>query len=276
MAFDPTRYGMPPKSIESVDPMQLMALDVARRTLEDAGYGERAFDRERASVIVGASGGTGDVGSQYGLRAELPRFSGELPAEVAERLPEWTEDSFAGILLNVIAGRIANRLNFGGVNFTTDAACASSLAAVYQGVTELTGGRSDFVIAGGVDTVQGPFGYLCFSKTQALSPRGRCSTFDESARRDRHLRGHRDGGAEAPRRRRARRRSHLRRDQGRRRQQRRQRQGHDGAAARGSAARHAPRLPARRASGRRASACSRPTAPARWSATRPSCRAPCG
>ena len=99
---------------------------------------------------------------------------------MADRLPEWTEDSFAGILLNVIAGRIANRLDFGGVNFTVDAACASSLAAVYQGVTELVAGRSDFVIAGGVDTVQGPFGYLCFSKTQALSPRGRCSTFDAS------------------------------------------------------------------------------------------------
>ena len=180
MAFDPMRYGMPPKSITSVDPMQLMALEVARQTIEDAGYHEKAFDRERASVIVGASGGTGDVGSQYGLRSELPRFSGALPAEVAERLPEWTEDSFAGILLNVIAGRVANRLNFGGVNFTIDAACASSLAAVYQGVTELVAGRSDFVVAGGVDTVQGPFGYLCFSKTQALSPRGRCSTFDAS------------------------------------------------------------------------------------------------
>ena len=178
MAFDPTKYGMPPKSLESVDPMQLMALEVARRTLAYAGYDAKPFDRERASVIVGASGGTGDVGSQYGLRSELPRFSGQLPADVADRLPEWTEDSFAGILLNVIAGRIANRLNFGGVNFTTDAACASSLAAVYQGVTELVAGRSDIVLAGGVDTVQGPFGYLCFSKTQALSPRGRCNTFD--------------------------------------------------------------------------------------------------
>lgn len=180
MAFDPVKYGMPPKSIEAVDPMQLMALQVARDTLVDAGYHEKAFDRERASVILGASGGTGDVGSQYGLRSELPRFQGELPADVADRLPEWTEDSFAGILLNVIAGRIANRLNFGGVNFTTDAACASSLAAVYQGVSELIAGRSDLVLAGGVDTVQGPFGYLCFSKTQALSPRGRCATFDAS------------------------------------------------------------------------------------------------
>jgi 3-oxoacyl-(acyl-carrier-protein) synthase/NAD(P)H-dependent flavin oxidoreductase YrpB (nitropropane dioxygenase family) len=181
LAFDPTRYGMPPKSIESVDPMQLMALEVARRTLADAGYESRDFDRERASVIIGASGGAGDVGSQYGVRSELPRFHGNLPDDIANRLPEWTEDTFAGILLNVIAGRIANRLNFGGVNFATDAACASSLAALYQGISELTAGRSDLVIAGGVDTVQGPFGYMCFSKTQALSPRGRCSTFDEVA-----------------------------------------------------------------------------------------------
>lgn len=181
LVFDPTRYGMPPKSIESVDPMQLMALDIARQTLSDAGYEQRGFNREKASVIIGASGGAGDVGMQYGLRSELPRFSGELPGAVAERLPQWTEDTFAGILINVMAGRIANRLDFGGVNFATDAACASSLAAIYQGINELLSGRSDLVIAGGVDTVQGPFGYLCFSKTQALSPRGRCRTFDESA-----------------------------------------------------------------------------------------------
>lgn len=181
LVFDPTRYGMPPKSIESVDPMQLMALDIARQTLSDAGYEQRGFNREKASVIIGASGGAGDVGMQYGLRSELPRFKGDLPGEIAGRLPQWTEDTFAGILINVMAGRIANRLDFGGVNFATDAACASSLAAIYQGINELLSGRSDLVIAGGVDTVQGPFGYLCFSKTQALSPRGRCRTFDESA-----------------------------------------------------------------------------------------------
>ena len=181
MVFDPTRYGMPPKSMESVDPIQLMALEVARQTLADAGYEHRVFNRERASVIIGASGGAADVGTQYGLRSEWVRFQGWLPDDVASRLPEWTEDTFAGILPNVIAGRIANRLNFGGVNFSTDAACASSLAALYQGVAELAAGRSDLVIAGGVDTNQGPSSYMGFSKTHALSPQGRCSTFDEGA-----------------------------------------------------------------------------------------------
>jgi len=37
---------------------------VARRTLVDAGYGTRPFDRERASVFIGASGGAGDFGLQ--------------------------------------------------------------------------------------------------------------------------------------------------------------------------------------------------------------------
>lgn len=181
MTFDPTLYGMVPNSVRSVDPMQLMALEVARLAIADSGYESRTFDRDRTSVIIGASGGAGDVGMQYGLRAEMPRFLGDLPEDVADHLPEWTEDTFAGILLNVLAGRISNRLNLGGVNFTTDAACASSLAAIYQGVNELLSGRSDMILAGGVDTVQGPFGYMCFSKTQALSPRGKCNTLDAEA-----------------------------------------------------------------------------------------------
>ena len=41
--------------------------------------------------------------------------------------------------------------------------------------------RADMVILGGVDTVQNPFTYLAFSKTQAFSPRGRCRPFDASA-----------------------------------------------------------------------------------------------
>lgn len=185
MPFDPMRYGIPPRAIPALDPLQLMTLEVARRCLEDAGYtGDEAgpkAQRLKSSIILGASGGAGDVGAQYAVRSEMPRFLGELDAEAAKHLPEWTEDSFAGILLNVAAGRAANRLDFGGVNYTVDAACASSLSAVYQAVLELETGRSDLVLAGGIDTVQGPFGYLCFSKTRALSPRGQCSTFQETA-----------------------------------------------------------------------------------------------
>jgi acyl transferase domain-containing protein/NAD(P)H-dependent flavin oxidoreductase YrpB (nitropropane dioxygenase family) len=179
--FDPMRFGIPPNSLKSIDPMQLLALEAVRRALDDAGYADGGADREHTTVILGAGGGLGDVGLQYGVRSELPRVNETNSERAWERLPEWTEESFPGSLLNVAAGRIASRYDIGGSNFVVDAACASSLAAVDLAVRELESGRSKLAIAGGVDTLQGPFAYLCFSKTQALSPRGQARTFDKNA-----------------------------------------------------------------------------------------------
>lgn len=179
--FNPTKYGMPPNTLTSIEPLQLLTLEVVQKALEDAGYSNRPFPRERTSVILGSSGGISDLGQLYSFRSNLPLFMKNITPDALSKLPEWTEDSFAGILLNVAAGRVANRFDFGGVNYTVDAACASSLAAVYQAVRELENETSDIVIVGGTDTLQNPFSYLCFSKTQALSPRGKCRTFDESA-----------------------------------------------------------------------------------------------
>jgi acyl transferase domain-containing protein/NAD(P)H-dependent flavin oxidoreductase YrpB (nitropropane dioxygenase family)/NAD(P)-dependent dehydrogenase (short-subunit alcohol dehydrogenase family) len=190
--FDPLQYGIPPNSLRSIEPLHLLTLEVVRAAFQDAGYLDRPFPRERTSVILGAGGGA-DLGGRYGFRSMLPYFlhgtangngSGdrqEIVKELSEMLPEWTEDSFAGILTNVAAGRIANRFDLGGRNFTVDAACAASLAAVDLAVRELEQGTSDMVVVGGADTMQSPFAYLCFSKTHALSPRGRCHTFDDSS-----------------------------------------------------------------------------------------------
>jgi acyl transferase domain-containing protein len=180
--FDPARYGMPPSSLVSIEPIQLLALEVARAALRDAGYEDRPFPRENTSVIIGVSGGLAELGQNYVLRSALA-VQPNLPvlAGVNRKLPEWTEDSFAGILLNVIAGRVANRFDLGGPSFAVDAACASSLAAVYLACRELESGACDMALVGGADTFQTPFNYLCFCKTHALSPSGRCRTFDHAA-----------------------------------------------------------------------------------------------
>ena len=67
------------------------------------------------------------------------------------------------MLANVIAGRIANRLDLGGANYTVDAACASSLAAVDVACKELTAGTSDLVLCGGADLHNGINDYLLFA-----------------------------------------------------------------------------------------------------------------
>ncbi len=178
--FDPMRYGIPPNSLASIDPLQLLMLVTVDEALRDAGYHRRKFARERTSVMLGFSGGLGELGVNYAVRSSLAQFA-NVPPELMERMPEWTEDSFPGILPNVAAGRVANRFNLSGVNFNVDAACASSLAAIYVAVRELAYGDSDMVITGGIDSGQNPFGYLCFSRVTALSSRGHCSTFDQSA-----------------------------------------------------------------------------------------------
>ncbi|WP_460443781.1 beta-ketoacyl synthase N-terminal-like domain-containing protein, partial [Amycolatopsis cihanbeyliensis] len=176
--FDPMSFGIPPTSMGSIDPAQLLSLEVARRALHDAGYGERPFDRERAGVIFGAEAG-GDLANAGVLRALLPGYA-DIPAELAEQLPELTEDSFPGTLANVISGRIANRLDLGGANYTVDAACASSLAALDLACRELAAGAGDLMLCGAVDLHNGINDYLMFASAGALSPTGRCRPFDSS------------------------------------------------------------------------------------------------
>src|SRR5918998_127320 len=116
--------------------------DIPFDALADAGYEDRPFDRERTSVIFGAEGGTDQSGA-HGFRALFPSYLGEMPPELADWLPRISEDSFPGLLTNVISGRIANRLDLGGKNLTVDAACASSLAALDAACTELAVGGRD-------------------------------------------------------------------------------------------------------------------------------------
>ena len=178
--FDALAYGIPPAALTSIEPVQLLALEVAARALCDAGYAQRAFDREHTSVIFGAEGGA-DLASAYGFRSLYPAYHGVLPPELEEQLPKLTEDSFPGVLANVIAGRIANRLDLGGANYTVDAACASALAALDLACKELRAGTSNMVLAGGADVNNGIHYYLMFAAVQALSQTGRCRPFDASA-----------------------------------------------------------------------------------------------
>ncbi|MEZ4238075.1 MAG: beta-ketoacyl synthase N-terminal-like domain-containing protein [Myxococcota bacterium] len=178
--FDPLEYGIPPRSLAAIDPVQLLALQVARDALADAGYDRRPLDRDRTSVVFGAEPGT-DLASAYGLRAQLPALIGEIPEALDRALPRLTEDSFPGVLGNVIAGRIANRLDLGGVNYTVDAACASSLAALDVACKELVAGTSDCVVVGGADLHNAVNDYLLFDSVHALSPTGRSRPFDADA-----------------------------------------------------------------------------------------------
>ncbi|WP_435193230.1 SDR family oxidoreductase [Streptomyces sp. NRRL F-5630] len=189
--FDPLAHGIPPTNLPATDSAQLLALVVAEQVLADAG-GLKEVDRERVGVVLGAAALEllphmfGRTQRPLWLRAL--RESGLTEAEaraacerIAAQYTPWRESTFPGLLGNVVAGRIANRFDLHGTNHTTDAACASSLAALSTAVAELSLGRADLVISGGVDTGNDVGMFVCFSKTPALSPTGDCRPFSEAA-----------------------------------------------------------------------------------------------
>ncbi|MDF1753373.1 MAG: beta-ketoacyl synthase N-terminal-like domain-containing protein [Verrucomicrobiales bacterium] len=185
--FDPLRYGITPKSMEAIEPLQLLSLEAVHHALIDAGYEKRPFNRDKTACIVGIGGGAGPKSVAYGFRTcmrladffeDMPIYSDEIISRAGKVLPEWTEDSFPGFLSNICSGRVSNRFNFGGSNYAIDAACASSLASLDACVRELESGDADMAIAMGSDAVQTPFSYMAFSKTHALSRQGRSRPFD--------------------------------------------------------------------------------------------------
>ena len=192
--FPPLEFGIAPHSIEATDTTQLLGLLIARQALADAGYGgDRDFNRERVSVVLGISGTlelviplSARLGEPVWRRALAEEgISGGAADAVVDRIASsyvgWQENSFPGLLGNVAAGRIANRLDLRGTNCVVDAACASSLGALELALLELAVGRCDLAVTGGIDTFNDIFVYMCFSKTPALSPSGEARPFDAGA-----------------------------------------------------------------------------------------------
>ncbi|HJZ58213.1 MAG TPA: beta-ketoacyl synthase N-terminal-like domain-containing protein, partial [Gemmataceae bacterium] len=211
--FDPMEFGIAPRDIEATDTTQLLGLVAAKQALADAGVllanperevggsdpvhprpggrgSPNVVDRNRVSVILGVTG-TLELVIPLGARLGHPKWKramkeagvpDELAEDAAQRIAEsyvpWQENSFPGLLGNVVAGRIANKLDFGGTNCVVDAACASSLSAVHLAALELQTGKADIVVTGGADTFNDIFMYMCFSKTPALSPTGDAKPFD--------------------------------------------------------------------------------------------------
>ena len=137
-------------SLPSTDIAQLLALMVAQRCWRtpdngtDAALRSRAHRRDpRRRRDHGARGahvgpdGPADVARGPAARGH-PRADVERACDaIADQFVPWQESTFPGLLGNVVAGRIANRFDLGGTNCVTDAACASSLAALSMAVNEL-------------------------------------------------------------------------------------------------------------------------------------------
>ena len=192
IAFDSTKLRIPPRVAAAMDDGQKWALLCAGEALRDAGHPDRPLDSDSTAVILGNAMG-GERHYETVLRLSYPEYANalrdsdsfralptatreallaELLAEINQRLPDTTEDTMPGELTNIIAGRVAAAYNLRGPNFTSDAACASTLAAVQAAVDSLVDHHYEVALTGGMDRNMGATTFIKFSKIGALSPDG--------------------------------------------------------------------------------------------------------
>jgi len=190
--FDWKRFRVPPRVAAAMDEGQQWAVSAAAAALADYGYPDRPLDTERTGVVLGAAMG-GDLHLDTHVRIAFPEYADALEqveefqalpeqlrdailerwrGRVGDRYPAVTEDTMPGELPNIISGRVANLLDLRGPNFTCDAACASSMAAVSSAVELLVDGHCDAVITGGVDRNMHASTFVKFAKIGALSATG--------------------------------------------------------------------------------------------------------
>ncbi len=162
--FDAQFFGISPREALSLDPQQRLLLEVSWEALERAGQAPDRLAGSRTGVFVGI--GQNDYG-QFRLNSadfeQIDAYKG------------------TGNLFCFAAGRLSYTLGLQGPSMAIDTACSSSLVAIHLAVTSLRTGEGEVALAGGVHLILSPESSIGLSQMQAISPDGRCKTFDASA-----------------------------------------------------------------------------------------------
>ncbi|MEU7634233.1 beta-ketoacyl synthase N-terminal-like domain-containing protein [Nocardia sp. NPDC049220] len=159
--FDGAFFGISPPEATALDPQHRLLLEVAWEALEDAGVVTERLAGSRTGVFVGMS--NNDYLLLSARSGAMSGYSGT-----------GTAHSFG-------PGRLSYLLGLRGPSLAVDTACSSSLVAVHLAIRSLRTGESSLALAGGVNLVLDESVTEMVADLQALSPDGRCRTFDARA-----------------------------------------------------------------------------------------------
>ena len=170
--FDAQFFGISPREAIQMDPQQRLMLELSWEALEDAGLAADRLSGSETGVFCGV------IWSDY---AALLHRNGV--ASIGQHTVTGYHDS-------IVANRVSYVLGLHGPSLTVDSACSSALVSVHLACESLRRGESTLALAGGVNLNLIPESMVGVSKFGALSPDGRCFTFD--ARANGYVRG--EGG----------------------------------------------------------------------------------
>jgi len=159
--FDASFFGISPREARRIDPQQRILLELTWDAMENAGIVPGRLAGSQTGVFVGIS---------FSDYAALQR-------EDADNVDAYV---MSGSAVSNAANRISYIFDLHGPSFAVDTACSSSLVAVHEACVSLWRGESTVAIAGGINALLSPSGFIGFSKAHMLSPTSRCHAFDAS------------------------------------------------------------------------------------------------
>ncbi|MDA8562037.1 SDR family NAD(P)-dependent oxidoreductase, partial [Gammaproteobacteria bacterium] len=159
--FDPLFFGVSPRQAEWMDPQLRLLLQSAYETFENAGV-INTIRGSNTSVYVGCC------------------FH-EYWDEVMRANTKMTGYEHSSSVMSSLSGFLSYTFDLQGGSVPLDNACASSLTALHLGMEAIKRGESRMAVIAGLNVLLSPTHYLYFSKIRALSPTGRCHTFDKKA-----------------------------------------------------------------------------------------------
>ncbi|MDH6145476.1 acyl transferase domain-containing protein/short-subunit dehydrogenase [Kitasatospora sp. GP30] len=159
--FDAAFFGIPAAEAAAMDPQQRLMLELAWEALEHAGTPAARLKDTRTGVFLGA------IADDY--------------ATLTRRRQEPGAYTLTGLQRSIIANRISYWFGLHGPSIAVDTGQSSALVAVHLACESLWRGDSEVALAGGVNLNLLPDTTGTIARTGALSPDGRCYTFDARA-----------------------------------------------------------------------------------------------
>jgi acyl transferase domain-containing protein/acyl carrier protein len=162
--FDPQFFGISPREAMSMDPQQRLLLEVSWEALERAGQDPRKLAGTQTGVFIGI------CAADYGNLLSQSRDPSLIDAYTG-----------TGVAFSAAAGRISYVLGLQGPSVAMDTACSSSLVAVHMACQNLRTRKCSMALVGGTNLILLPETNVYLSRVKAISPDGRCKTFDAAA-----------------------------------------------------------------------------------------------
>ncbi|MGB3442610.1 MAG: beta-ketoacyl synthase N-terminal-like domain-containing protein, partial [Actinophytocola sp.] len=161
--FDAGFFGISPREAGQMDPQQRLMLELAWEGLEDAGITSNRLAGSRTGVFVGA------MRDDYAVLVHRRGI-----AAVGQH-------TLAGLNRAMMANRVSHFLGLNGPSLAMDTGQSSSLVAVHLALQSLRSGECAVALAGGVNLMLTSHSTAETASFGALSPDGRCHTFDARA-----------------------------------------------------------------------------------------------